>query len=65
MDNFNQSDITKMINHINSLTRECLNWTALYDLAKLLLGKEVLKKLNLVKIPSDEIKLTPKLLKEN
>ncbi len=65
MDNFTQADITKMINHINSLARESLNWSTPYDLAKLLLGKEVLKKLNLVKIPSNEIKLTPKLLKKN
>lgn len=65
MDNFSQSDITKMINHINSLARESLNWTTPYDLGKLLLGKEVLKKLNLVKIPSNEIKLTTKLLKKN
>ena len=65
MDNFTQADITKMVNHINSLARESLNWSTPYDLAKLLLGKEVLKKLNLVKIPSNEIKLTPKLLKKN
>lgn len=54
-----------MINHINSLARESLNWNTPYDLAKLLLKKDVLKKLNLVKIPTDEIKLTPKLLKKN
>lgn len=65
MDNFNQSDITKMINHINSLARESLNWNTPYDLAKLLLKKDVLKKLNLVKVPTNEIKLTPKLLKKN
>lgn len=65
MDNFSQSDITKMINHINSLARESLNWATPYDLGKLLLGKEILKKLNLVKIPTNEIKLTTKLLKKN
>ena len=65
MDNFSQSDITKMINHINSLARESLNWATHYDLGKLLLGKEILKKLNLVKIPTNEIKLTTKLLKKN
>jgi len=62
MDYYTQTDITRMINHINSLARESLNWTCPYDLAKLLLGKETLKKLNLVKIPTNEIKLTPKLI---
>lgn len=64
MDNFTQEDITKMINHINSLGRKSLNWSAPYDLAKLLLGKIVLKKLNLQRIPNNEIKLIPKLLKK-
>ena len=62
MDAYTQTDITRMINHINSLSRESLNWTSPYDLAKLLLDKEFLKKLNLSKIPTDEIKLTPKLI---
>ena len=62
MDNYTQADITRMINHINSLARESLNWTSPYDLAKLLLDKEVLKKLNLAKIQPNEIKLTPKLI---
>lgn len=65
MDNFTQDDITKMINHINSLGRKSLNWSAPYDLAKLLLGKIVLKKLNLQRIPNNEIKLIPKLLKKS
>jgi len=65
MDSYTPSDITKMINHINSLARNSLNWTSPYDLAKLLLHKEVLKKLNLVKIPASEIKLKPSLLKKN
>ncbi len=64
MDNFSQSDITKMINHINSLARESLNWTTPYDLAKLLLEQKVLKKLNLIKVPANEIQLTKKLLKK-
>jgi IS30 family transposase len=62
MDYYTQADITRMINHINSLARESLNWTTPYDLAKILLDKEVLKKLNLEKVQSHEIKLTPKLI---
>lgn len=60
-----QRDIDKMINHINSLARENLNWSVPYDLAKLLNGKEVLKKLNLTKVPANEIQLNTKLLKKN
>lgn len=65
MDNLKQSDITKMINHINSLTRPSLNNAAPYDLAQILLDKEVLKKLNLKKVPANEIQLNTKLLKKN
>lgn len=65
MNEFSQPDINKMINHINSLARESLNWTTPYDLAKLLLGKDVLKKLNLIKVPANEIQLNKKLLKKN
>lgn len=60
-----QTDINLMINHINSLGRESLNWSSPYEVAKLLMGKETLKKLNLAKIPTDEIQLNKKLLKKN
>lgn len=65
MDNLNQQDIDLMINHINNLTRPSLNNATPYDLAKILLDKEVLKKLNLKKVPANEIQLKPKLLKKN
>lgn len=64
-DNLLQTDINLMINHINSLGRESLNWSSPYDVAKVLMGKETLKKLNLVKIPTDEIQLNKHLLKKN
>ena len=60
-----QTDIDRMINHINGLARASINWTTPYDLAKLFLGKDVLKKLNLSKIPNDEIQLNKNLLKKN
>ena len=60
-----QTDINLMINHINSLGRASLNWSSPYDVAKILIGKDVLKKLNLSKIPIDEIQLNTKLLKKN
>ena len=65
MDNLTQQDIDLMINHINSLTRPSLNNSTPYDLAQILLDKEVLKKLNLKKVPANEIQLKPKLLKKN
>lgn len=63
-DNLLQTDIDLMINHINSLGRNSLNWFAPIDVAKFTLDKEVLKKLNLKKIKPDEIQLNPKLLKK-
>lgn len=65
MDELSQTQITKMINHINSLTRASLNNSTPYDLANILLDKKVLKKLNLVKVPANEIQLTKNLLKKN
>lgn len=65
MDNLTQQDITKMINHINSLTRPSLNNATPYDLAQILLGRDVLKKLNLKKVAANEVQLNSKLLKKN
>lgn len=64
-DNLLQTDINLMINHINSLGRASLSWSSPYDVAKVLMEKEVLKKLNLAKIPTDEIQLNKHLLKKN
>ena len=65
MGNLTQQDVDLMINHINSLTRPSLNNATPYDLAQILLDKSVLKKLNLEKVPANEIQLKPKLLKKN
>ena len=63
--NLLQKDIDLMINHINSLSRASLNWYAPIDVAKFTLDKNVLKKLNLKKIPTNEIQLNKHLLKKN
>lgn len=63
-DDLTQNDITLMINHINSLARESLNWATPFDLAKIFIGKDTLKKLNLKKVPAVEIQLNKKLLKK-
>lgn len=60
-----QTDINLMINHINSFARASLNWFAPIDVAKFTLDKDVIKKLNLKKIPPNEIQLNTKLLKKN
>ena len=60
-----QTDINLMINHINSLGRASLNWFAPIDVAKFTIDKETLKKLNLQKVPANEIQLNKKLLKKN
>ena len=54
-----------MINHINILGRNSLNWFAPIDVAKFTMDKDVLKKLNLKKIQPQEIQLNTKLLKKN
>ena len=59
-----QTDINLMINHINSLGRARLNWFSPIDVAKFTLDKEVIKKLNLVKISPNKIQLNTKLLKK-
>ena len=63
--NLLQTDIDLIINHINSLSRESLNWFAPIDVAKFNLDKRIIKKLNLKKVTANEIQLTPKLLKKN
>lgn len=63
MDSLNQNQINLMMNHINNYTRASLNWNSPYSLAEILLGKNVLKKLNFSYIPFEEVKLTPKILK--
>ena len=63
--NLLQTDIDLMINHINSLGRNSLNWFAPIDIAKFTLDKTVFKKLNLKKIPPNEIQLNKSLLKKN
>ncbi len=63
MDNLIQSQVDVMINDINNYNREGLNWNCPYMLAELILGKEILKKLNLSYIPFEEVKFTKNTLK--
>ena len=62
MDNYNQSDIDLMMSHINSTAREVLNFAIPFDMANIYLGVDTLKKLNISKIPPDNIILKPRLI---
>lgn len=64
MDDFTQDDITLMLNHINSLSRDSLNGSCPFDAAKQLLGRKLPKLLGLKKIPPDNVILRPSLLKK-
>lgn len=63
LDELKQEQLDCMMNHINNYNRESLNWNSPYSLAELLLGKEILKKLNFSLIPFEEVKLTKEILK--
>jgi len=62
MDNYSQNDIDLMMSHINSTAREILNFAIPYDMARIYLGIDVLKKLNFKKIQPDNIILKPYLI---
>lgn len=63
-DYFNQEEITKMMNHINSSARESLNGRTPFELASLLIDKTVLNTLKLVEIEPDKVMLRKELLKK-
>lgn len=64
IDSRTQEDITLMMNHINSYSRKALNDKCPIELFEALYGKEVAKKLGIVRIPHDSITLTPELFKK-
>ena len=63
-DDCSQEDITRMMSHINSAPRQSLGGLSPLTLAKLMLPKELLNCFGLSEISSDEIILTPELLKK-
>lgn len=64
MERFTQTDITKLMNHINSYPRKKWNGQAPLDLFIQIYGQETTTLLGLKKIPSNSINLTPALLKK-
>lgn len=62
-DKLTQDKVNLMMSHINSYNRKKLNDSCPYKVFELLYSKEILNKLGIVHIPSDDINLTPTLLK--
>ena len=63
-DDYTQTDITRMINHINSTARDGLNGLSPFELASLFWDPAVFKAFNLKRIPPDEVTLRPAVLKK-
>lgn len=63
-DDLVQSDISLMMSHINSYSREKLNDKSPFDMFGFIYGYDVLEKLGIRKIPANEILLKPSLLKK-
>ena len=62
-DALSQDDVVLMMSHINSVPRESLGGHTPLEMARLILPKEILKLFGLKEILSDDVILTPKLLK--
>jgi IS30 family transposase len=62
-DNLQQEDIDLMMSHINSYSREKLNDKTPFDLFGYLYGFDILEKMNILKIPPNEIILKSSLLR--
>ena len=60
---YSQEQIDLMMSHINSYARKSLGNKSPYEMFAFMYGEELLKLFNLKYIPSDEIVLTPALLK--
>lgn len=64
MDNLDDEDVRLMMNHINSYARESLGMKAPVDRFAEIYGQETANLLGLEKIPPNEVKLSPELLKK-
>lgn len=63
-DDLTQNDISLMMSHINSYSREKLNDKSPFDTFSFLYGYDILDKLGISRIPANEIMLKPSLLKK-
>ena len=63
MDKYSDEQILKMVNHINGVARESLNWQTPCKMASLLMDKKLISLIGLKEIHADEVMLKPALLK--
>ena len=63
LDIYTQRDMTKLMNHINSVSRDNLNGCSPYQLSLMLQDNILHRKLSLSAIPPDDVLLKPYLLK--
>ena len=63
LNHLTQEKVDLMCSHVNSYARESLNGKSPYEMFEFLYNKKILDTLNIQKIPSDQINLTPQLLK--
>ena len=63
-DNLNQDDVCRMMSHINSYKRRKLGNRSPHQLFSFLHSEKILEELGIYLIPSEEINLTPLLLKK-
>ena len=59
----NQSKVTLIANHINSVARASLNGCTPFKLAQLLIDRKLLELCSLEDVPTDQVILKPTLLK--
>lgn len=64
MDAFMQEDITLMMNHINSYSRESLGNKSPYEVFSFLYGENILKRLGCTMIPANEVTLKPSIFRK-
>ena len=63
-DELTQEKADILMSHINSTSRDKLNGKTPYEATLLILNEETIEKLGVKRIDADEIKLSPKLLKD-
>ena len=63
-DELTQEKANKLMSNINSTSRDILNGKTPYNAMLLTLHEKTINKLGVIKIHSDEINLSPKLLKD-
>lgn len=64
-DNLTQNDVSLLMDHINSYSRQSLGNKCPYEAFEFFYGTDILHRLNCHRIPPNEVNLTPALLKDS